>query len=245
MRMFYHIGRYLVLLGGFLKSPERFSVYWKLFLQECNSIGVGSIVIVALVSLFIGAVTTVQTAFQLESPFLPASLIGTTVANSSMLEFAPTITSLVLAGKVGSAIASQLGTMRVTEQVDALEVMGINSGTYLILPKIAASLVCFPMLVIIAAFLQMFGGLVAGDLTGEVPAADFLFGMREYFEIFYIQFMLLKAITFGFVISSISAYQGFYTRGGALEVGQSSTRAVVFSCIVMLIADYILAELLI
>lgn len=244
MRILYHVGRYLILIGGFVKSPEKFSIYWNLFLQECNAIGVGSVLIVVLISLFIGAVTTVQTAYQLESPFLPDSLIGTTVANSSMLELAPTITSLVLAGKVGSAIASQLGTMRVTEQIDALEVMGINSSTYLIAPKIGASLICFPVLIVIAAFLQMTGGLVAGDLSGEVAANEFMQGMREYFDPFYVHFMLLKAVSFGFIISSISAYQGFYTHGGALEVGQASTRAVVYSCIALLATDYILAQLL-
>ncbi|HHG83561.1 MAG TPA: ABC transporter permease, partial [Bacteroidetes bacterium] len=168
MQLLYHLGRYLVLLGGFAKSPEKFSIYWNLFLLEANSIGVGSVLIVVLVSIFIGAVTTVQTAYQLESPLLPDSLIGTTVTNSSLLELAPTITALVLAGKVGSAIASQLGTMRVTEQVDALEVMGINSSTYLILPKILAAVVTFPMLVVMAAFLQIAGGLVAGQLSGAV-----------------------------------------------------------------------------
>lgn len=213
--------------------------------MECNAIGVGSVLIVVLVSVFIGAVMTVQTAYQLESPLLPNSLIGTTVANSSMLELAPTVTSLVLAGKVGSAIASQLGTMRVTEQIDALEVMGINSSTYLIMPKIIASVITFPLLVILAAFLQMLGGLVAGDLTGEVASVEFIQGMREYFEVFYLQFMLIKAISFGFIISSISAYQGYFVRGGALEVGQGSTRAVVYSCIVILLTDYALAEILI
>jgi phospholipid/cholesterol/gamma-HCH transport system permease protein len=162
-----------------------------------------------------------------------------------MLELAPTVTSLVLAGKVGSAIASQLGTMRVTEQIDALEVMGINSSTYLIMPKIVASIITFPLLVILAAFLQMLGGLVAGDLTGEVASVEFIQGMREYFEVFYLQFMLIKAVSFGFIISSISAYQGYFVRGGALEVGQGSTRAVVYSCIVILLTDYALAEILI
>ncbi len=245
MKIFYHIGRYLVLIGSFFKSPEKFSVYWQLILMECNAIGVGSVLIVVLVSVFIGAVMTIQTAYQLESPLLSNSLIGTTVANSSMLELAPTVTSLVLAGKVGSAIASQLGTMRVTEQIDALEVMGINSATYLIMPKIVAALISFPLLVILAAFLQMLGGLVAGDLTGEVSSVEFIQGMREYFEVFYLQFMLIKAISFGFIIASISAYQGYFVRGGALEVGQGSTRAVVYSCIVILCTDYALAEILI
>ena len=157
MKILYHLGRYLSLLLSFFKSPEKFSVYWNLILVEANSIGVGSVLIVVLISVFIGAVMTVQTAYQLESPLLPDSLIGTTVANSSMLELAPTVTSLVLAGKVGSSIASQLGTMRVTEQIDALEVMGINSATYLIMPKIVASLITFPLLIILSAFLMMSG----------------------------------------------------------------------------------------
>ena len=245
MKIFYHLGRYLVLIGSFFKSPEKFSVYWNLILMECNAIGVGSVLIVVLISVFIGAVMTVQTAYQLESPLLPDSLIGTTVANSSMLELAPTVTSLVLAGKVGSAIASQLGTMRVTEQVDALEVMGINSATYLILPKIVASLITFPLLIILAAFLQMAGGLAAGDLTGEVSSEDFIAGMQEYFQVFYVNFMVIKSFVFGFIISSIAAYQGYHVRGGALEVGQGSTRAVVYSCIVILLADFTLAKLLI
>jgi phospholipid/cholesterol/gamma-HCH transport system permease protein len=245
MKILYHLGKYLTLLASFFKSPEKFSVYWNLILLECNAIGVGSVLIVVLISVFIGAVMTVQTAYQLESPLLPDSLIGTTVANSSMLELAPTVTSLVLAGKVGSAIASQLGTMRVTEQVDALEVMGINSASYLILPKIVASIITFPLLIILSAFLMMSGGLLAGDLTGEVSSVDFIIGMREYFQVFYVNFMLIKAVVFGFIIASIAAYQGYNVRGGALEVGQGSTRAVVFSCITILLSDFTLAKLLI
>jgi len=245
MKLFQHLGRYLVLIGSFFRSPERFGIYWQLFLQECNFIGVGSIVIVSIVSLFIGAVMTVQTAYQLESPLFPLSLIGTTVSNGSLLELAPTVTSLVLAGKVGSAISSQLGTMRVTEQIDALEVMGINSATYLIMPKITASLVVFPCLITIAAFLQILGGLIAGELTGECPSVDFISGAQEFFIPFYVYFMLIKSVTFGFVISSVSAYQGYFTNGGAMEVGESSTRAVVFSCIIILLSDYLLAQILI
>jgi phospholipid/cholesterol/gamma-HCH transport system permease protein len=240
----FHFGRYLKLLGQFFRSPERFSVYWKLVMQEMVSVGVGSIVIVIITSVFIGAVTTVQTAYQLVSGFIPRSAIGSVVAASALLELAPTITSLVLAGKVGSHIASQLGTMRVTEQIDAIEVMGINSVSYLIMPKVVGSILAFPMLVSIAAFLIILGGIVAGDWTGQVTMADFAFGARGTFESFQVVFMLIKAVTFGFLISSIAAYQGFYVRGGALEVGQASTRAVVFSCILVLVADYVLAQLL-
>lgn len=234
-----------MLLRGFFKSPEKFSVYWDLFLRECDFIGVGSLTIVTLISIFMGAVMTLQTAYQLDTtPLIPPSVIGSTVTSACILELAPTVTSLVLAGKVGSAIAGQLGTMKVTEQIDALDVMGINSKTYLIMPKVVASLVVFPMLVTIAAFLQSFGGLIAGDLSGSVPSAQFIQGAREYFVPFYIYFMLIKAVTFGFIISSISSYHGYFTKGGALEVGQSSTRAVVYSCILILVADYALAEVL-
>jgi phospholipid/cholesterol/gamma-HCH transport system permease protein len=245
MKPFFHFGRYLKLMGLFFKSPEKFSVYWQLFLTECNYIGVGSLVIVTIISVFIGGVTTLQTAYQLTTPLIPKSIIGATVAASSLLEFAPTITSIVLAGKVGSGIASQLGTMRVTEQIDALEVMGINSASYLILPKIVASLFTFPCLVVIAAFLQIAGGLLAGHFSGEVGIPDYIQGTREYFDPQYVKIMFIKAITFGFIISSISSYQGYYTSGGALEVGLSSTMAVVYSCIAILLADYFLAEILI
>lgn len=244
MRIFYHFGRYLALLRSFFRSPEKLSVYWNQFLIEATEIGVGSLLIVAFISLFIGAVTTVQTAYQMTAGFIPKWVVGAVVNASSILEFAPTITSLVLAGKVGSQIASQLGTMRVTEQIDALEVMGINSATYLIAPKIVAAIITFPMLVTIAAFLQNAGGILAGHLTGAVTVDAFIEGSRIYFEPFYVTYMLIKAATFGFIISSISAYQGFYTRGGALEVGQASTSAVVISCIMVLVADYVLAQIL-
>jgi phospholipid/cholesterol/gamma-HCH transport system permease protein len=238
MNIFFSLGRYFKLLFGFFRSPEKLSVYWTLFLQESSNIGVGSLVIVVIVSLFIGAVMTLNTAYQLTSAFIPNSVIGATVAASSFLELAPTITSVVLAGIVGSSIASQIGTMRVTEQIDALEVMGINSASYLILPKISAALFTFPLLIIIAAFLQILGGMIAGELTGEVSTVEYIQGMREWFDPFQVRFMLLKSLVFGFIISSISAMQGYYTQGGALEVGQSSTRAVIYSCIVLLAADY-------
>lgn len=244
MQLFQHFGRYLILLRSFTKSPERFSVYWEQFLVESNSIGVGSLGIVALISVFMGAVSTIQTAYQLTSGLIPNSVIGAIVVNTGLLELAPSITAIVLAGKVGSQIASQLGTMRVTEQIDALEVMGINPATYLIFPKILSSLIMIPLLVIIAAFLLTLGGLSAGYLTGEVAPADFILGARQYFEPFQARFMLYKAITFAFIISSISSYQGYYTSGGALEVGQSSTRAVVISCTMILLSDYVLAQIL-
>lgn len=209
-----------------------------------NSIGIGSLPIVAIISIFIGAVTTVQTAYQLVSPIIPLSVIGQIVSDSSVLELSPTIMSLVLAGKVGSHIASEIGTMRVTEQIDALEVMGINASNYLILPKIIAAFFMFPVLDIISITLSVWGGITAGELTGALTQEEFLLGARETFSGFFVVVSLIKAFTFSVIITSISAYQGFYTNGGALEVGASSTRAVVFSCVMVLFADYVIAQLL-
>ncbi|MCS7085402.1 MAG: ABC transporter permease, partial [Bacteroidia bacterium] len=213
-------------------------------LREIVSMGVGSIVIVLITSIFVGAVTTIQTAYQLEIGFFPRSIIGTVVSASSLLEMAPSITALVLAGKVGSNIAGQIGTMRVTEQIDALEVMGVNSASYLILPKILAALFAFPCLVIIAAFVMHVGGILAGEMTGELNFAQFTAGARRYHDPFYVTFMMIKAVAFGFIIASVAAYQGYNVEGGAIEVGEASTRAVVISCIILLVSDYLLAGML-
>lgn len=226
------------------KSPERFRVYWNLTMHEMESMGIGSLLIVVIISGFLGAVSTVQTAYQLTSGLIPKYVIGSVVCTTGLLELSPTITSIVLAGRIGSSITSQLGTMRVTEQIDALEVMGINSASYLILPKIFGALFVFPMLVAISAFVLNLGGVVVGDISGAVTAAEYMQGAREYFEPFQARFMLYKATTFGFIISTISAYQGYYVQGGALEVGQASTRGMVYSCIMILLADYLLAQIL-
>jgi phospholipid/cholesterol/gamma-HCH transport system permease protein len=200
--------------------------------------------IVAIISIFIGAVTTVQTSYQLIAPYISNSVIGMIVSDSMMLELAPTITSLVLAGKVGSHIASEIGTMRVSEQIDALEVMGINGSGFLALPKIIAGLIMLPMLNIIAIALGIYGGYIAGDLSGILAPETFINGARSSFLPFNVLFSSIKSFTFAFLITSISAYQGFYTKGGALEVGKASTDAVVYSAMSILFADYILAELL-
>jgi phospholipid/cholesterol/gamma-HCH transport system permease protein len=233
-----------MLIGRLFISLERFSVYWHLTMREIISMGIGSLVIVFIISTFIGAVTTVQTAYQLVSALLPRSTIGSVVSASALLEMAPTITSIVLAGRVGSAIASEIGTMRVTEQIDALEVMGINSAAYLILPKIIAALFSFPMMAIIAATLMHAGGILAGELSGELTATEFTTGVTQWFDPFQVRFMLIKATSFGFVISSVSSYFGYYVTGGALEVGQASTKGVVYSCIFVVFLDYVLAQLL-
>ncbi len=237
------IGKYFIFLSALFTRREKMRVYWRRFMEESVGIGVSSVLIVAIVSTFIGAVSCIQTAYNLVSPIIPTSTVALVVRDMVILELAPTITCIVLAGKVGSNIAGELGTMRITEQVDALEVMGINSASYLVLPKVLAAMVTFPMLVIMAAFLGILGGYLAGTLSGVISPSDYIYGIRDTFVPFNLFFMCVKPFVFGFLISTISAYQGYFTKGGALEVGQSSTQAVTSSCIAILIADYVLAQL--
>ena len=223
---------------------ERMRVLWTRFFEEAILIGVNSIFIVGLVSAFIGAVTCIQIAYNLVNPLIPKSTIGYMVREMTILELAPTITSIVLAGKVGSSIAGGLGTMRITEQVSALEVMGINATSYLVLPRILAAMVMFPLLVILAMALSILGGYLAGTLSGAMSAQDYITGIRDTFVPYNIVFALIKSVVFAFLISGISAYKGYYTEGGALEVGAASTAAVTNSIIAILLADYVLAAVL-
>lgn len=238
------IGAYFIFLGSMFVRRETFSSYFKLTINECISIGWNSILIVAITSTFMGAVTTVQTAYNLVSPLIQNYVVAQVTREMVVLELAPTITAIVIAGKVGSSIASGLGTMRITEQIDALEVMGVNSISYLVLPKIVAAMITYPLLVILAGFLSLYGGYIAGTMTGILTETEYIYGIRIDFNPFTVEFALIKSVVFAFLIASISAFQGFYTTGGALEVGQSSTSAVTKSCIAVLLADYVLAELL-
>jgi len=225
-------------------KPESFKMYWKEFIHQCSDIGIGSLGIVMIISVFMGAVSTVQTAYQLVSPLIPKSSIAQIVRDTVILEFAPTLICIVLAGVVGSKIASELGNMRVSEQIDALEIMGVNTKTYLVLPKILAALLVIPMLVVIAAALGIWGGRLAGSAANILSNSTFDKGLLEGFLPYNVFFALAKAYTFAFLISSIPAYFGYYVQGGALEIGRASTKAVVTSCILILFADYILAALL-
>ncbi len=238
------LGKYLLFLWRTVTNREPFRVYWQLYVDECMLIGIDSLIIVAITSTFIGAVTAVQTTANLTNPFIPLSIIGMMVRDMTILELAPTVTAIVFAGKVGSNIAGQLGTMRITEQVDALEVMGINSASYLVLPKILASVTLYPILVILAAYLSIAGGYWAGVLSEIYTSEQYIYGARLDFNPFNIIFMLTKSLVFAFLVATISAYKGYHTQGGALEVGISSTKAVTNSCIAILIADYLLAELM-
>jgi phospholipid/cholesterol/gamma-HCH transport system permease protein len=244
MNFFTHLGRYLLMLKGMFSKPENWKMYWKELMHQCVEIGIGSLGIVAIISVFIGAVSTVQTAYQLVSPLIPKSTIAQIVRDTVILEFAPTLTCIVLAGVVGSKIASTLGNMRVSEQLDALEIMGINTKAYMVLPKIIGSLIVIPMLVVISAVLGIWGGRFAGGAANILAPETFDRGLFQSFMPFNVTFALIKAYTFAFIISSISAYYGYNVEGGALEIGRASTQAVVTSCIMILLADYLLASLL-
>jgi phospholipid/cholesterol/gamma-HCH transport system permease protein len=244
MNFFTHFGRYLLMLKGMMTRPENMRMYWKEFMHQCVEIGIGSLGIVVIISIFMGAVSAVQTAYQLVTPLISKSTIAQIVRDTVILEFAPTVVCIVLAGVVGSKIASELGNMRVSEQIDALEIMGINTKSYLVLPKILACFVVIPMLVVLSMGLGIYGGRLAGVASNILSADTYDKGLLENFVPYNLVFALAKAYTFSFIISSIPAYFGYFVKGGALEIGRSSTKSVVVSCIMILFADYILAALL-
>ncbi|MFW0715900.1 MlaE family ABC transporter permease [Pedobacter sp. N23S346] len=241
---FTNFGRYILLLKSVFRRPEKLKIYLKEIAKQMDYVGVGSLGLIAIISTFIGAVMTLQIAFQLVSDFIPKTIIGSVNRDSSILELSPTISAIVLAGKIGSAISSEIGSMRVTEQIDALEIMGINAPGYLILPKIISGITMVPMLVIISMFLSISGGYIGGSVSGAVTPAEYLQGITTDFNPYTIVVALVKAFVFGFIITSVPAYEGFYVRGGALEVSQASTRAVVISCISILVCDYLVTQLL-
>lgn len=238
------LGRYSLLLFHAFGALGEFRTYRKNLLRQMVHIGLDSIPIVALAAAFSGAVTTVQTAYQLTSPLIPKSIIGGIVAPSMILELGAVVTGFILAGRVGARIAAELGTMRVTEQIDALEVMGLNSIGYLIVPRVLAGVLMFPVLYIIASFVGVGGGMLIGHVGGFVPAGEFMEGAREYIQPFDPIFGLIKSFVFGFTITSISCYKGYYTMGGAEGVGRATTQAAVASCVFILVADLVLAATL-
>ena len=244
MKLVYHLGRYFMLMGRVFSKPEKFSVYARQLSREIYDMGINSMGIVTLISVFMGAVISIQTASNINSPMIPKYTVGFATRQSVVLEFAPTIIALILAGKIGSSIASEIGSMRVTEQIDALEIMGINPASFLILPKMLAALFINPFLIIYSMFLGIVGGWVAVVGSGFMPSQQFLYGLRYDFAPFSITYALIKTLVFAIVIATIPAYQGFYTEGGALEVGKSSTKGVVYSSIAILLLDLILTKVL-
>lgn len=244
MDFFFHAGRYFLLMVQVLKRPENPSIYRKQIIVEMDYLGLQSLGIVSIISVFMGAVLTIQTAFNTEHPMLPAYAIGFATRQAIILEFAPTIVSLILAGKVGSRIASEIGTMRVTEQIDALEIMGINSAGYLILPKTIALVFMNPVLIVISMFLGILGGYLVSAITHVMPVGHYIYGVLFDFSPFDIFYALIKTVVFAIIIATVSGYYGYYTRGGALEVGHASTKAVVMSSIFIILFNLILTQLL-
>lgn len=244
MNLLYHFGNYYLLIKRAFRKPEKMSIYRNQLLNEINSIGIGSLGIAAIISVFMGAVITIQSSFNFTSAWIPLYAVGLATRQGIILEFAPTIISLILAGKVGSSIASEIGTMRVTEQIDALEVMGINSAGYLIMPKVLAAVFINPFIILISMFLGIFGGWLFGVLTGVVSSYEYVYGIQYQFRPFGVTYAIIKTIVFAFIITSVSAYHGYFTKGGALEVGRSSTKAVVYSSILILVFNFLLTQLL-
>lgn len=239
-----HVGKYFIMLRQVFKRPQKLRVFRETLFREIEDLGLKSLGIVMFISFFIGGVVAIQTALNVESPFIPKYLIGFATKRSMILEFGPTFTSVILAGKVGSYIASSMGTMRVTEQIDALEIMGINSLNYLVLPKVVATLLFYPLLVLIAMFLGIYGGWAAGILTDLFYSVDYIDGVQLDFNPYFIKYAIIKTIVFAFVIATVPAYHGYYVKGGSLEVGRASTQAVVWTSVVIILLNYFLTQML-
>jgi phospholipid/cholesterol/gamma-HCH transport system permease protein len=244
MKIIGNIGKYFMMLWIIFSKPEKHKIFFKKTIDEIQQIGINSLPIVALMSAFMGAVISLQTASNMDSPWLPEYTIGYITRSSTILEFSPTIISLILAGKVGSNISSEIGMMRVTEQIDALEIMGINSLCYLVLPKITAAILFFPVLVIFSMGLSLIGGWVVLVTSGLSSTDTYIFGLRSFFKVSDITYALSKTVVFGFLIVSISSFFGYYTKGGAIDVGRSSTQSVVSSSVAILIANFLMTQMI-
>ncbi len=233
-----------MMLGQVFKKPQKFRVFYESLFKEIEELGVKSLGIIMFISFFIGGVIALQTALNLESPFIPKSLIGFAAKRSIILEFAPTFCSIILAGKVGSYITSSIGTMRVTEQIDALEVMGINSLNHLVFPKILATVFFYPFLIALAMVLGIFGGWIAGVLSGLFSGVDYVVGLQTDFNPFLVTYAIIKTLVFAFLIATVPSYHGYYVKGGSIAVGKASTQSVVWTTILIVIANYFLTQML-
>ena len=242
-KFFGAVGRYMLLMRKVFSRPEKFSLYYRRVVGEFDALGINSIPLVAIISVFIGAVITLQMALTLESPFIPKFMIGYATRETMFLEFSSTVVAIILAGKVGSNIASEIGTMRITEQIDALEIMGVNSASYLIMPKIIATVLSFPLLALFSMMVGTVGGYVIA-MTGVVLPAEYIEGLHYYFIPGEITYSLIKMAVFAFLTTSISAFYGYYAAGNSLEVGRASTRAVVTSSIAIMISNLIITQLM-
>lgn len=238
------LGEYLIIMYETFKRPDKGPVFRRQLMIEFAGLGVDSFGIVAIISVFTGAIVAIQTAYNIDTPLIPLTMVGFTTRQMIILEFSPTIISLILAGKVGSRIASEIGTMRVSQQIDALRVMGINPANYLILPKITASMVFNPVLITVSIVLGIAGGWLACIVTGLVTSTDYITGLRSWFEPFTVTYAMIKTVVFAFIIASVSGYLGYNVKGGSVEVGRASTQAVVYSSILIIFFDLVLTQLL-
>lgn len=244
MKILKIIGEYSLLMRLVFSRPQHSGMFRRQLAVEIESIGISSLGIVLIISSFIGAVVTIQTAYNITNPLFPDYLVGLTTRDISLLEFSSTVMCLILAGKIGSNVASEIGTMKVTEQIDALEIMGVNSANYLIFPKIIAALLTFPLLSLLSMFISMIGGWLAVILSGSVSSEQYIYGIQYAFIPYYMVYSLVKVVVYAFVITSVSSYYGYKTEGGALEVGRSSTKAVVSSSLVLLVCDLLLTSVM-
>jgi phospholipid/cholesterol/gamma-HCH transport system permease protein len=239
-----HLGRYILFIRRVFSKPEKHSLYFRQVFREIDKLGVSSLGIVTIISFFIGMVVIIHLTANLGNPLIPDYYNSYTTRDVLILEFSSTVLCLILAGKVGSNISSEIGTMRVTEQIDALETMGINAAAYLVQPKVIGLMVITPVLVILSIFIGLIGGWFIAMAGNLMTSNDYLFGIRFDFDSFKVFYTLVKSVVFAFLITSISGYHGYYTQGGALEVGRSSTLSVVYGMITILIANYIITQLM-
>ncbi len=243
MKYLTDIGGYAIMVFDLFKKPTKWRIMKNLILKEIDELIFGSLGIIVFISFFIGAVVSIQTAMNLTSDFIPKNLIGFATRQSIILEFAPTFCSIIMAGKVGSFITSSIGTMRVTEQIDALEVMGVNALNYLVFPKIIAMML-YPFIIAVSMYVGIFGGWFAGVFGGFITSADFVEGVTIDFIPFHVTYSFIKTFVFAFLLATIPSYHGFYMKGGALEVGKASTTSFVWTSVVIIITNYILTQLL-
>ncbi|MDH6353983.1 phospholipid/cholesterol/gamma-HCH transport system permease protein [Dysgonomonas sp. PH5-45] len=241
---FEKLGQYVLLMSKVFTKPQKWSVFFRQFVQEINKLGVGSIGIVILISFFIGAVIVVQIKLNIDNPIMPRWTVGYVSREIILLEFSSSIMFLILAGKVGSNIASEIGTIRITEQIDALEIMGVNSANYLILPKTLALMVFTPVLVTFSIFAGVVGGFVVAGIGHIMPVADLEFGFQSFFKPFYVWYAIIKSIFFAYIVATVASYYGYYARGGSLDVGKASTNSVVMSSILILASDLVITQLM-
>lgn len=244
MKFLESFGQYILLMGRVFRLPDKQRVFWRQYSRELEKQGLQSLPIVIIISVFIGAILTIQAKTNTENPFLPIYITGLLTRETLLLEFSSTILCLILAGKVGSNIASEIGSMRITEQIDALEIIGVNSANYLILPKILALITIMPCLVIVSSTVGLIGGWGVGQFTDIITVQDYLVGIQYAFNPYFVWYGIIKSLVFAFIITSMSSYYGYNVKGGALEVGRASTNAVVNSSIVILFADLLLTKLL-